>query len=555
MRVDAIYRGRFWTGDPAHPEASAVAVHFGRILAVDDLAGLEAAVEVDFGGSRVVPGLHDAHHHLGLTGNRLASVDVRPGVVDSLATLYDVLRTAAAALPAGAWVKASGYDQNAFGGEHPTAEDLDRVTGGRPCLIEHVSGHMVVANTAAFAAAGYPDSRDYPDAPGGRVFRDAAGRPLGLLQENAMNAVRNVASRLTDAEIARNLRLASDQALSYGLTSVTEPGVVVDGAINRGGVAMHHYLNAVAAGDIRPRMTVMPFHSTLHRLDEGPADWQTLDWGVRTGLGDDRLRIGPVKIVSDGSLIGRSAAVHECYCGEPENLGVLQLTPEELRDALLAYHRAGWTVATHAIGDRAIDHVLDAIAEAQAELPRVVRHRIEHFAIASDEQVRRCAELGVIPVPQGVFISDFGDGILDAIGPERSAGTYRMRSLLEAGMVVPGSTDSPVSDANPLVSIHDLVNRRTASGADFAPHERVSVAEAFAAYTFGSAYAAGVEGDRGRIVPGQQADFAVLDQDALAIDPAGIRDTRVMGTVIGGELVWERAAAPAVSDGQPPRLR
>ncbi|WP_425469205.1 amidohydrolase [Pseudonocardia hierapolitana] len=253
-----------------------------------------------------------------------------------------------------------------------------------------------------------------------------------------------------------------------------------------------------------------------------------------------RLRVGPVKIVSDGSLIGRSAAVHECYCGEPDNLGVLQLTPEELHAALVAYHMAGWTVATHAIGDRAIDHVLDAIAEAQRRHPREVRHRIEHFAIASDEQVRRCADLGVIPVPQGVFISDFGDGILEAIGPERSAGTYRMRSLLDAGMIVPGSTDSPVSDANPLVSIHDLVNRVTGGGQDFAPAERVSVAEALTAYTYGSAYAVSREADLGRITPGRLADFVALSEDILAIDPAGIRDLHVTATVIGGEVVFER---------------
>ncbi|GAA0942252.1 amidohydrolase [Pseudonocardia zijingensis] len=541
MRVDALFEnGRFWTGDPGHPEATSVAVHHGRIVAVDDTGGLRARRVHDLGGARVVPGLHDAHHHLALTGTRLASVDVRPGAVRSLTELYDALAARAAALPPDAWVRASGYDQNALGGVHPTAEALDRAVGGRPCVVEHVSGHMVVANTAAFARAGYPDRAGFPDVPGGRVFRGADGRPEGLLQETAMHPLRNAAAEVGDEEIAHRLGLANAQALSYGLTSVTEPGVAVDGSIGRGGVAMHHYLTAVAEGTIRPRMTVMPWHSTLHPPADGPEGWQTFDWGIRTGFGDERLRIGPVKIVSDGSLIGRSAAVHRCYCGEPDNVGVLQLTPDELRDAIVAYHRAGWTVATHAIGDRAIDHVLDAIAEAQRVHPREVRHRIEHFAIATDEQVRRCAALGVVPVPQGVFISDFGDGILEAIGPERSAGTYRMRSLLDAGMVVPGSTDSPVSDANPLVSIHDLVNRVTRSGRDFAPAERVSVTEALNAYTHGSAFAVGREAEVGRLTPDRLADFAVLDDDVLAIDPSGIRDLHVTATVIGGEVVFER---------------
>ena len=539
MQVDSVFQnGNFWTGDPARPTASSIAVHHGRIVAVDDLEGIIGTHEVDLGGTRVVPGLHDAHHHLGMTGHRLANVNVRPSAVSSLDELYEALARRAAELPEDAWVLASGYDQNFLSGEHPTAEGIDRVVGRRPCMLEHVSGHMVVANTRAFELAGHPGRHGYPEIDGGRVFRDADGRAQGLLQETAMHQIRNLAGTLTDADIARNLKLGSDQALSYGLTSITEPGVVVDGRMT-GGVAMHHYLSAVSENILRPRMTVMPFHMTLHAVESGPAGWETLDWGIRTGFGDDRLRIGPVKLVADGSLIGRSAAVHECYCGEPENLGVLLLSPEELREALIAYHRAGWTVATHAIGDRAIDHVLDAVEHAQRELPRKVRHRIEHFAIASDEQVRRCAALGVVPVPQGVFISDFGDGILEAIGSERSSGTYRMRSLLDAGMIVPGSTDSPVSDANPLVSIHDLVNRVTSGGKDFGTHERVNVEEALTAYTYGSAYAINAENERGRIAVGQLADFVALSDDILTIDPAGIRELKVTATIIGGEIAYE----------------
>ena len=539
MRVDAIFENaRFWTGDAAQPEAESLAVLHGRLVAVGDTDGLTADRRIDLGGRRVVPGFHDAHHHLGLTGRRLLNVDVRPGAVSSIAEIYERIAERAAQLPADAWVLASGYDQNALGGEHPTAAGLDRAGGGRPVLLEHVSSHMLVASSAAFRAAGYAEPADYPDVDGGRVFRDASGVPTGLLQETAMHAIRaaSAAALRDEATVAEALATANRQALAYGLTSITEPGVTVDGSIGAGGMEMHHYLSAIANGTITTRLTVMPFHQALHPLTHGAPGTQSLDWGIRTGLGDDRLRIGPVKIVSDGSLIGRSAAVHECYCGEPDNLGVLQLSAEELREALISYHLAGWTVATHAIGDRAIDHVLDAIAEAQRLRPREVRHRIEHFAIAHDEQVRRCAELGVIPVPQGVFISDFGDGILEAIGEERASGTYRMRSLLDAGMVVPGSTDSPVSDANPLVSIHDLVNRTTSGGRPFAPHERVSVAEALTAYTYGSAYAVSAEHERGRLVPGQLADFVALSDDMLAIDPAGIRELSVEATIIGGEV-------------------
>lgn len=383
-----------------------------------------------------------------------------------------------------------------------------------------------------------PNREGYDDIPGGRVIRDADGRAEGLLQETAANPIRLLASDITQNEIAETLRLASNQSIAYGLTSITEPGILAGGTIGTNSPVIESYQAAIEAGTVRPRLTVMPFHHVLHELEHGAEGWRTLDLGIRTGFGDDRLRFGPVKIISDGSLIGRSAAVHQCYCGEPENFGVMQLSDDELHAAILAYHRAGWAVATHAIGDRALDAVLDAVEAAQREVPRRVRHRIEHFAIASDEQVARCAALGVIPVPQRVFISEFGDGILDALGPQRSAGTYRMRSLLDAGMVVPGSTDSPVSDANPLKSIHDLVNRRTASGAEFAPDERVTVAEAVRAYTFGSAYAVSRENELGTLRTGMLADFAVLDRDIFAIPAEEIEQTSVTTTVIGGEVVY-----------------
>ena len=243
----------------------------------------------------------------------------------------------------------------------------------------------------------------------------------------------------------------------------------------------------------------------------------------------------PIACVAVGTLASLRARTRLAYASIPPH------TPEELLSLIPAFHRAGWTVATHAIGDRAIDHALNGIEAALTSSQRPARHRIEHFAIATDTQVARSASLGVIPVPQGVFISEFGDGILEAISPERSAGTYRMRSLLDAGMIVPGSTDSPVSDANSFVSMHDLVNRKTSSGADFAPMEKVTAVEALRAYTFGSAYAAGYEDQVGTLEVGKLADFAALNEDVLTDDPASIRDIRPTATVIGGELLFGEA--------------
>lgn len=537
MKIDSLWHGRFWTGDPGRPEAHTLGVHNGRIVAIDDVEGLIAQEEFDFGNTRVIPGLHDAHHHTMGTGEQLVNVDLRYPAVSSLDELYSVLADRADELPPDSWVRGNGYDQNRLGA-HPTAEMLDKVTGGRPALIEHVSHHMVVANTAAFERVGALGRRGYDDIPGGRVFRDVEGRAEGLLQENAGDPIRLEAARVTEEESIAALALASNQAVSYGLTSLTEPGILVGGAAGLNSPVLNIYQRAIAERTLRPRMTVMPFHQVLHDLEINAEGMLTLDLGIRTGFGGDHLRLGPVKIISDGSLIGHSAAVHQCYSGEPENVGLMVVEPEELRELIPAYHRAGWSVATHAIGDRAIDYALDGVEAALETSSRRARHRIEHFAIATDAQVTRAASLGVIPVPQGVFISEFGDGIREAIGDDRARGTYRMRSLLDAGITVPGSTDSPVSDANPFVSMHDLVNRRTSSGREFAPAEKVTVAEALHAYTYGSAFAVNAERDLGTLEVGKLADFVALSDDILSVAPETIGTIVPKATVIGGEVVY-----------------
>lgn len=552
MTIDTVFKGNFWTGAglPAGGRittpgkyATGLAVDNGRIVGVstrDDLAdldGLDPREVVNVKGSVIVPGFHDAHHHTMGTGEQLSSIDLHwPGV----STLDDLCRAVgerARKTPDGQWIHGAYYDQNHLGG-HPTAEMLDTVSPDNPVILVHVSNHMIVANTKAFEAAGYPDRNDYPDFEGGRVVRGSDGRPEGLLQEKAGEPIQLAGSKVTKEEAIANLKLASDQAISFGLTSLVEPIVLLGGVFGANSPVMDIYLDAIAQGALQPRMTVMPFYPVLHELELDADGMRTLDLGIRTGFGDDRLRVGPVKILADGSLIGRSAAVNEPYCGEPDNRGVMRVEPDELSDLILSYHRAGWAVATHAIGDRAIDHVLDAYENAQKLFPRNVRHRIEHFAIATDEQVKRCADLGVIPCPQGIFVSQFGDGVLEALGEERAAGTYRMRSFLDAGMVVPGSTDCPSNTPNPLKSIHDLVNRRTSSGKPFGLAERVSVTEAVHSYTYGSAYSISQEDVLGTLEVGKLADFAALDADLFSVPDEEIENVHVTTTVIGGKTVY-----------------
>lgn len=350
-------------------------------------------------------------------------------------------------------------------------------------------------------------------------------------------------------EVQRNLALASDQALSYGLTSVTEPGIGEIRVVGNSPLDYHAYQTAVEQRMLRVRTTLMPYITVLHPFEDLPdKDVLGLDLGIRTGLGDDMLRVGPVKIVADGSFIGRSAAMHACFHGEADNFGVLLHEPSQLRDYIVGAHRAGWTVATHAIGDRAITHVLDAVEEAQRIAPRPdVRHRIEHFALSSDADVARAARLGVIPVPQGVFLSDFGDGMAAAVEEDRRDDIYRVKSLADAGIVLNGSTDSPISDANPLVSLRDMVLRRTGSGAVLGESERISIDEAVRAYTYGSAYAVGQEGSKGTLKVGMLADFIALSDDLYSIPAERIAEQEVTATVVGASWssgAWGKAFRP-----------
>ncbi len=541
MRLDALYvDGDITTGDPDRPRAQRLGVWRGRVAGLDDdLAGCTADTVVDLHGAPVVPGFHDAHHHLSLRGQRLRQVDLTHPGVGTLDELYRRVSEHAATLEEGAWVLGHGYDQNRLGG-HPTREALDRVAGGRPVWLQHNSGHMGVLDTEGFRRAGYADLDAVPDVPGGHVERDAAHRPTGLLAEEAQHLAFAVLRPEPFEEWVRGIGLASDAALSEGITSVTEPGICA-GLTGNGPADLAAFLTARERGVLRVRATVMPAVSALRETGEYEPGhtWFGLDLGVRTGLGDEWVRVGATKVFSDGSLIGRTAAMTRPYDDPPDTSGFLLQEPERLHETIVAAHAHGWQVATHAIGDAALDVVLDAYDDARRRFPRPdTRHRVEHAGVASDAQVARIAALGVIPVPQGRFVSEIGDGMLQALGPERSRLCYRQRSFLDAGIVLPGSSDCPVVQGAPLLGIHDLVNRRTSSGRPFTPEEALTVGQALRAYTYGSAHADHQEHEKGRLVRGLLADMVVLSDDVHAVDPTGIAAVSVVATVVGGVPVF-----------------
>ena len=539
MRVDRIFEGgTLLTMDLARPRATALAVLGGRIVAVGDGDELRRHLRADrvvsLQGRTVVPGFHDAHNHMPAFGMGLGDIPLSSPPITGVADILVAVKARAARQPAGSWIIGAGYDQNKLAERrHPTAAELDAAAADHLVWLRHTSGHMCVVGGRVLDAIGIEGAR-VPE--GGVVERDAAGRPTGLLQEQAQTLVRALVYPYPQAELIEAIGRASEHYLREGLTSVQEAGVG-GGLVARSPVELSAWQEARRQGRLGVRATLMVAAEALHDLPHAAADGDGfgLDLGIRTGLGDEWLRIGAVKVFSDGSLIGRTAAMCGDFAGEPGNRGFFQMDVERLRRIITRAHRAGWQVATHAIGDRAVATVLDIYQEALAAHPRPDhRHRIEHCGVCRPEDVRRLAALGVIPVPQGRFIGEIGDGMLEALGPERSTWCYRQRSFLEAGLPVPGSSDRPVVKGAPLLGIHDMVNQRTASGRPFNPAEALTAEEAIRCYTLHSARAAFREGDLGSLEAGKLADFTVLAADPTMVEPDAISAIEVLATVVGG---------------------
>ena len=523
------------TMDPARPAASSLLIHDGKVLAVDPEGPVRAHRVLDAGGAVVVPGFNDVHAHSVWFG--LGLMEVALGAARSLEEVYTAVARAAADLPPQEWLVASGFSPLLLGGAQPDRDRLDAAAGGRPVCIKHSSGHACTVNGAALALI---ESRNPLPAQveGGLVVRDADGRPTGLLEENAMRLVQDLLLPYPQETIERALALATSHYLTEGITSVTDAGIA-GGWIGHSPQEFAAYQSAREKGLLRVRMQPMPVLDVLHPL-AGHASEPTvrgLDAGIRAGLGDDWLRLGPVKIFSDGSLLGRTAYMEEDYVGCPHNHGYLQMDAADLRAAALEAYRAGWPIAMHAIGDAAVEHAIDILTEAQDTYGQnCLPNRIEHGGVVRPEQLDRIATAGLVLVPQPHFIAEFGDGMASALGPERTAWSYPAKGLLDRGAVLPGSSDRPVSSGRPLDVMQAFVQRLTASGAVYAPQERITAAEALAAYTTGSAAATGCSAVKGSLAPGKLADLVLLDGDPLTVPTDEISGIQVLGTMVGGSL-------------------
>jgi predicted amidohydrolase YtcJ len=525
--------GPIHTLDKARPRAEALLVRGERIVAVGSEAEIRPLLapgyqDVPLRGRAVVPGLTDAHIHLLWTGLGRLSIDL-----DGVASLQEALervRQHADRLPQDVWVRGHGWNHALWEHRWPSAADLDRVTGGRPALLSRKDGHSIWANSRALELAGI--DRDSSDPGGGNIGRDEHGEPTGIFFENANDLVYAVVPDYTWEERREALRSIIIECNRRGLTGVHIPESSDTLALLR---------------ELRERdeLTIRAlWHLPYRQLD------QAIDLGLRSGLGDEWVRIGGVKIFADGSLGSCTCHMLAPFTGSASNYGIPTVPEEELRDAVRRADRAGIAVAIHAIGDRANRTVLDAVEACARSAnrgisgdslrPPILPHRIEHAQHLDPADVPRFAALHVGASMQPIHATSDWQVAERLLGSERSAWSYAWRPLLDAGAVLAFGSDAPVETLDPWAGLHAAITRRRADGEPpdgWHPELALSLQDALAAYVTGPALLSGETELKGNLSPGKLADLLVLETDPFAVEPQSLWQMGVDMTVVGGKVL------------------
>jgi predicted amidohydrolase YtcJ len=531
MRTTIFHNGPIVTMQPQQRPVEAVAVRGERILAVGSLAEVRAAAgsgadSYDLRGRPLLPGLTDAHVHIVWHGLWSRQVQLA-GMTD----YQQVLAKIAAAAPAvvdGAWLRGTGWDHTAWGGNWPTRHDLDRVCPQHPAVMTRKDGHSLWCNSAALARAGITAATTDPA--GGQIQRDAAGEPTGILTETAMDLVKHVMPEPSKAERLTALQSAIAEGLSYGLTSLHCPPGTTPGD---GAETLIDFQTLYAAGGLKARLLA---HFSATDLES------VIALGIRTGLGDDWLRLGSLKLFADGSLGSESAHMLAPYEGRTHT-GIAVIEPPEMKRLVQRANSNGIAVIVHAIGDAANRSVLDAIEAARpTALPLAHANRIEHCQILDPNDIPRFAQLGVIAGMQPIHIcADMP--VAQRLWGERNRGAYAWKSLLNAGATLALGSDAPVETLDPWASIFAAVTRQTLAGAPeggWYPQERLTIEEALEGYIIGPAIASAEADRKGRIAPGMLADLTVLNQNPLTVAAGDLQRTHAELTMVGGQVMFER---------------
>jgi predicted amidohydrolase YtcJ len=491
-------------------------------------AGPDARV-VSLGGATVVPGFNDVHCHISGYAYSLMGVDVSQPRCPDFASIKAALVDQAARTPPGVWVSGWGYvEYKLREHHHPTRWDLDKVIGDRPAVIYHTSGHVSVVNSEGLAAAGYRD--DSPDPPGGQLGRDEHGVANGVLYNFANfrlldeNYDRDLRAMTTTGR-AKMLERAAREYSALGITSLS------DAAGYATNITFRMFRDAEAEGRLALRIAAM--------FNEKVGDC-LIDAGMTTGFGSEWLQVGAIKVFGDGGMSSRTAAVEEPYLTEPHDHGTLFFERDDLAAVIRKYHEAGFQVAIHAQGDVGIRTALGAYEDVLGRgSGNRMRHRIEHGGCLYPHLLKQAAEVGIHVASEPAYLSVLGDGYFEAFGDDSAQMLYPFASIRKAGLVVGGSSDAPVVTADPLVGIRDAVVRRTEGGRSIGSSEKLAPIEALELYTRDAAWLSHHERTKGSLEPGKLADYVVLAENPLEVEPERIAEVRVLRTVVGGETMYE----------------
>lgn len=540
-----LLNGKIVTVEDEQPEVRALAARGGLIVRVGSdeevrpFVGPETRV-IDLDGHLAVPGLIETHAHFTGIGRSLMNLDLTG--TRTWEEIVEVVAAAARSAEPGEWVSGWGWHQekwdspppNAVDG-YPTHELLSRAVPDHPVMLKHAAGgHMGIVNARAMELIGI--GPDTADPPGGEILRDARGRAIGVLREQAWDLATDAydeheAGLPPDAVEARALReidLADQECLSKGITSFHDAGSTLE-SVDR--------LRTVAeAGELGVRLWVM-LNDEPGLLQERIADYRI------QGAGDGHLTVGAIKCGLDGALGSHGAWLLEPYSDLPETSGMHTMPLEDLErmaDLAIAH---GFQLAVHAIGDRANRHALDLYERTFRSHPDKsdLRWRIEHAQHLSPADIPRFAALGVVAAMQGVHCTSDGPWVPQRLGPDRSReGAYVWRKLIDSGAIVTNGTDAPIEDVDPIANFHASVTRKMPDGEPFYPEQRMTREEALRSYTINAAYAAFEEDVKGSLRPGKLADVTVLSRDILTVSEERILDTEVLYTIVGGRVLYER---------------
>ncbi len=527
------YNGRIITMDPKAPEATAFGVWGNRFCAVgsdDDVRKMadNQTEVIDLNGRAVVPGFIESHNHISMYAATLLQADCSPASNQDIADVKEKLRDLADRTTSGRWVNGWGYDDTLIADKrHLTRADLDDVSTELPIFVLHVCAHLAYVNSKALEIAGIGPKTPQPD--GGEIHMDETGKPSGLLIEpDAMNLVSRHIPSNTVSEFKDVIPKAVHHFHRLGITSVHDGAIGYGGGI---GETCRAYRELEAEGRLDLRVYLTTVEEQYQKLDA---------LGLGTGFGSNRLKLGCVKLFQDGSIQALTAALQDDYLDRPGLTGDLIQPQETLNHLVEKYHHAGLQIAVHANGDRAIESVLQAFERAQQLHPRDNhRHMLIHCQMATDDHIRRMKALGVIPNYFVNHVYYWGDRHLSLfLGPERARRIDPLGSSLKAGLKFCLHSDLPVTPVDPMASIHNAVNRITREGELLGPEERISPLEAIKAYTVNAAYCSFEEGIKGSIETGKLADFAVLSDNPLTVEPGAIKGIHVLATAVDGKLVF-----------------